>query len=595
MSELLQIPADKLHTLAITIKDNIAISEVATGYYKEQIRDGRKLFNPIQERNYKPFTGATELHVPIVKKTRNGLSSRTYKTLFGVSPIFGVEAVIESQKPNAAEFEKFLQELLVEECRFNLVMRSAFDNSFKDGTQAIYTKWKKEYQNVTRWQADAFGNIDAVTQEELVYDYPEFELLDVFDFGVYPATVGDIQKSAGVFVKFSKNGRELLQGVDMGDYDKDAVYSLFSFSGDMETTISEDESDRNISNQATLEKDFNSARFDICECYWRYSGDDKKIADDYLITLHLPSNTVLRCIKNPWWHGLRPIELIRPYADVFGIYADSLPDMVGDAQRALTASIRLSLDLLAMQVCPPIAVNRNENQDEQFKDDEGLHPGQYVLLHDVNNVTPLNVANVSASSILPIQEYISRVAEEMTGIGANQLGIKSQGNTTATEAEIMNSEGAEQFAMIIQRFSDSLKNIAKLVQELCYQFSGNQMIQELWQRVGNTTNITETLGMKFKINPAGATETTNKAVKLNQAKALYDIFMQNPVVANDPEKIYQISVMLANAFDVKDPSSFLGTEQEIKDLIEESKRLEAEKQAQAEAEAEKQRQMAGGV
>ena len=67
--------------------------------------------------------------------------------------------------------------------------------------------------------------------------------------------------------------------------------------------------------------------------------------------------------------------------------------------------------------------------------------------------------------------------------------------------------------------------------------------------------------------PMGNTLTSNPAVRQNQAVMLYERLMENPLVANHPVRIWQVTKDMLDAFDKKGWRANIGTKEEAEEQL----------------------------
>ena len=616
----IQISADKATELAQRIIADVTQADSDRAVYLEQLDTDRELLLPRQTRENPPFEGASELHMPTVRTMRDQLVSRYTRTLLTSDPAYQVEAYTGAERDYAQRVEKYLQLLITEVMNLPRSYRSVFQGAVEDGAAVALVTWRTEKRKTTRYTAreepvlDEFGypatdylgqpimqRVIAPEQQEVTdYDAPHLRYIDIRKFGTYPAATADVQRSTGVYCRFTQTGDELLRQVKAGEYEKAAIEKVKGWNSDNTELQTADETARDITGNTT-DLTFQSRQYDILECYWRYAKDESTLCEDWLITIHEPSYTVLRAIPNPWWHGKRPFVLFRGAMDKFGILGDSLGDVVGPFQRNGTTMVRLLVDGTAKTVAPPMVAEKGAlvGQDIDIIERQ-LGPGKFVELQGSTDALKPLLTNFSPQATLPALEFLRSTEERATGVGSTQMGVANSRDMTATEVGEMLAEGSALLSMRLEDIAASMDEVAWFILQLSYQFIGNEGVQKAWMQANGETIQEEMqdpsyvpgleeLSREYKVRSAGTTETSNRALRAKRAMELYPVMFQNPLVQRDPMHVYALTSWLLNETDSIDPVTLLGTEEEVQQWWQQQQQAMA-MQAQAQAQQELQSQ-----
>jgi hypothetical protein len=597
MAKAIHLPPERAGRLAAILCDDIAQAEIDRAEYIRQVKENRTLLKPHQELEHPPFAGACDLHVPFLRYARNALLARIRRALLGVSPIYFVEGQGKHAR-YAGQVEAFLQRQVTKQMGLPQQMRRVLQASLDDGVGVAYVTWRTEKRRALQYQRAHERLFDEETGELLAepgqigktrpwvtrYDGPQIEYIPIEHFGTFPAANADLERSTGVYLRTPMSGDELLVGVQAGDYDREAVEALRRWAGDAEILEHSDEQNREIAVSASsfgVDPSFTAAQFQITECYWKVEGgrmkDEPAPAEDWLITLHEPSQTVLRAVPalDVWGHGLRPVVPIRLLPDKFGILGDSLADLAGEPQQFITTLMRQLVNGARKRSDPELFIMANAMSKDEF-DDFKAHrgPGTYHPIRNINQVQealyPLQLEG-NPMELLPVIERIANWAQTATGVSNLTMGMVAPHAITAREVERMLEEGQEGIMDMVDTASEGVSQVGQLIKALDYVFSGRESIQQLWKEANprSEVDVLTALGGTYDISAAGSTASSNKAIRKQQAMEKFMLFKDDPFVQANPKRMWQLRRDVLNAMGERNVEATIGSEHEVEELMEE--------------------------
>lgn len=609
MDNPIQIDAERLPRLASQLCDDIVQAEADRSSYIRLMKEHRALLKSHQTASSKPWTDASDLHVPFLKYARNALLARLRRALLSPTPILYCEGVGPA-KPYEGAFESFLHRQLTRQVQLGgNAGRRLLQAAVDDGTAIAYVRWEtikrreRRYEVLSEPEIDAFGEVSAKAgQMKAVnpwvtrYDGPVVDYVPIENCGTYPAAFADMTKSTGVYLRVPMFGEEILQHLTAGRYDPAGVQALVKKLGD--DNLLKNPSDELRSIEVTgasvrFDPAFISSPLTITECYWRLpsadtADDEDEPGTDWLVTLYEPSQTVLaaRPAHEVWGFSDRPLVPVRVLPDNFGLLGDSLADLAGDGQQAMTQLLRQALNAGDRRINPEIFELANAMSQDEWDDfNDNRSPG---MIHKIRNVQQVSDAILPFAfdgdpyAMLPLFSAVQEQMRNATGVSNLMTGNAQGRRTTAHEIQRMSEEGQEMVMDMVDTAGEAVEDIGSLVKQLDYVYAGRKSLQELWMEANPQStpeDMFAALSGEYDLSAAGTTLTTSKAVRKQQAMEKYQIFNDDPFVTSNVQRMWGLKRMvLVDGFGERQPESIIGTEQEA---IQAQQELEAQRKQQA--------------
>lgn len=581
----IQLKRNQVAPLGVMLKGAIDEARRAVSGYIKEVKDNRELLKSKQGRPNKPWATCSELAIPMGKYLRNHFLAREVRALMGVVPIYNVHPHNVRWKDSAPQVEAFLQRL-VEQRRFGFepVVSRLLQAAFDDGSGVAYITWDSTKRRQTRWVRGAAG-WSRDEQDVTLYEGPRIDYVPIERVGCYPAQMADFQRSTGVYLLLPQSGDELLMRAQRGEYDMEQVESLRVQGTDEAALENASDSNRELSNMQETPVAFHAKVFEIAECYWRLGRDiaestiepvdegrDKQPAQDWLITMHLPTNTILRAIPNPWGHGMRPLVSFRAFPDKFGLFGDSVMDLAGDVQIATTALLRLVIDHMALQIDPEIMVPAAMGPEKIREMKRQRGPGGMLAVPDGywGKVEPFSREQSHPTSAIPLMQFLHGFTERGL-LSDPQMGRQMERRATATEFLGTMQEGGELISMVTDRLSTATGELGEFLLLLTYEYANTEAVQNLWalatdaQPGGGMVGV-EALGGDYDLQPGGTMENSNRAMRAQKADEIYGILTQNPFCQSYPARLWAVTHHMLSERGIQKPERYIGTEQDVKQV-----------------------------
>lgn len=552
----------------------------------DEILANRLKLKSRQPRAKKPWPTACDLHVPMEKICRNRLLAQTLLALFTAKPVFNVKAVRPDDDDKARKVEQFMEALFTSVFPLERTMDTVLNAAIDDGTGIAYEAWRrdtvsrvrrKQQPRVEQFTDEMTGEtMEAPTGEmewaessepEVLYDGPDIQYIPIEKFYVYPATASDVQSALGCWFAAPMTGSELRVLEGQGKVSSKALATLAKWTGDFNARSSADATARSIHDTPQTEPEFESRTFEIRRVYWRLPVASGKPLIDFFLLYHEPTRTILSAQENPHWHKQRPFTLFRPFPDKTGIYGDGMPDLVGEMGDALTTLLRQTIDQASIDIHPPIAVNTTLIDPSYAQDNWKFGPGQMWFVTDQNAVTPLyhpSQVQIGTGTF----QFVRQLVSETTANSENVMGAVGPHTQTATEIQSQMANAGALFALIINRFRESMARLADLVESDCYEFASNEAVTSIWQRLfPDEENVfagaTDVLAARYRFYAAGSSEGANKELTKAVAREVVANLLQNPLILQDISALRRVTRWYLAEMGVREPDALLPSDQDI--------------------------------
>ena len=549
----------------------------------QEIERFRRYLQARQPRKDPPWPGASELVAPYAKQAINALLAEVAPALLNVAPLARFSCVGDDMDLTGAasapeQWEEFYEALYRRKTGFRQTARQWFHRAFIDSTAVLQVTWeaRREWRTAFRMQGRPYGEtaLEPVRAVSTVYDWPRFDIIPIEQFTVFPSANANIQQSAGVAARFEVQARTLLDGARAGLYSRDAVLKTLELHGAGDGVRSPDDRQHRVGEQNS-----DTARVrqtvPLTECYWRMPGkqgdrdeeDDRCPADDWLITLHEPSGTVLRAHPTPWWHGQRPFVLCRPYPDSGGVLGDSILSAgAAHVQDAKTVLLRLAIDAMALGINPRLLVAASMYNKAREALVKGNRPGGLIPLPDQMlqqrgpTLQPL-INGYNPQAVIPLLELLDSESQRIfPDAGA---GAQMSGKPTATEVQQVWEGASKVIGAVVEECADAMGEVLRQSHGLVMQFVGRDSVRQLWQQVNGTQSLPIELAAQseYDIEANGTSETANAAVKAARANLVAQVMADEPQVMGNATRRYHLKqyVLQRNGVSGRDLDNIMGT------------------------------------
>ena len=263
-----------------------------------------------------------------------------------------------------------------------------------------------------------------------------------------------------------------------------------------------------------------------------------------MVAMLLDSRKILRMVS---WDISRPFRLIR-FSPIFNTpFGESVPDLLGRLNEELNTLHNQRVD----------AVTINNIPFGFFDPASGFDPEKMEMAPGVfypTNGRPSDAVYFPPSQPVKPEMYreeelLLTYAERLLGAGANVQGGAQPRRTSATEIATIDRRTGIRFFTIFKRIQEGLEEVGKLVLELDQKFMppikqirvmGANDYPLFERRVTFDSIQKDEMQGKFDVVAVGESLADQEANKQEQL-AIYQLGTSNPLIAMDPESLYELT------------------------------------------------------
>lgn len=388
-----------------------------------------------------PFYGAANIVVPVAATDIDVVFARLMGILFAPDNLFSTRA----KKPEMVEFAPRLQEFLhavqyVDLNSYNVISDWVMQIC-KLGTGILKTRYRRQHKMAYEYREGPFG-IQESHRVARIKDSPEFAFVNLFDF-LQPASATNIQDSPWSAERVLLTWQQYLNRVREGIYlPVPRLQSWLAASRGshvLEHMMKLDNFRPTIGDKLELWEVWVEA-FDITG-----QGEPRSL----VITLHLPTWSVVRVDWNPWISQQKPYDsarFLRQEGQFLGI---GMCEMLDPFQDEITAMHRQRIDsgTLANSM---IFLGKNGVVTE----DEPIYPGRWFIVNNMDDIQTLNMSAGKFDTSIQYESVTADYAKRRSGVNEYVAGqfAPSVGYATA-------HTNLQQTQAATQRFDQTLREI----------------------------------------------------------------------------------------------------------------------------------------
>lgn len=413
-------------------------------------------------------TGLSRVARPVLYEAVEAIHSNLLNALFPANErFFTVTGKTETDHQNAQMIEEFLRGKL-EDANFIEKYALFLKQAVVTGNTVAAVPWKKTRQiRRVEQPITLFGvtvGYQKEVREETVYNGPEFEVLDIFDFLIDPDATEFRQ--AKVIHKVERSLRELKSN---------PAYSNLDNVQPLTDGFSPDADDANKTSKRRafgLDEPQSSGheqrgdKVKLLEAWGDFVIDDQVFANYVCVVAN--ENTVIRFEPNPYDCGLKPFiftNFIPVPNEIYGI--GSIEKSLG-LQHVINTLTNQKLDVINLSINNPFTylINDDVFDPETFV----TRPGALIPVKNHDTLRPIQYLNNYTVAFNEIADLKSEIQEATGALKYFSGGDTSQGRT-ATEVNMLVNGGTQKFSSFLSHLEKtSLEPYLRIVFENAKQF-----------------------------------------------------------------------------------------------------------------------------
>ena len=538
-----------------------------------------------------PWKACSNLNIPLTTWQVDTAKSQICRTILATKPIWRVEGRSSEDEDKARNWEYWLQYLAERQLGLDGKLSELCLAALKHGTAIAKLTLDRRMERVRRATQDPMTGGETVDEQTLSRVGPRLDYVALRNFVLIPAEARSIASAVAVGDRKYLRLEEIKQRERLGIFREGTARRLEGKAPSQEGETEMHAAIGVAPNRGDVKQ---LDKYEHWELIWALpirktdkgfayderSGDEQ----DCLINLIKLGGTAVfaRVIIYPWFHNRRHYIPFRILPREGEFYGRSFTGMLKDIQDELNTEHNQRVDLGTLRNNPPIKQVRGAKiVDAYGRSHIVFGPGATILVEDMQSAEWWVPPDRPASSF---QEEAGLVeyAERLTAITEARVGRTEAGRKTLGEVELVEAQGNIRFDEMLTTFQGTsdfeegsgLRELAYQLMGLTYQYaSPNEQFRVLGDEgyidstLQKPQDLEEAIGA-YDYIPIGNTLSSNKQRVRQEELLLYREEMANPLIIQDPTKMWEATRRLLLAFDVKDWRKLIGSEEELKKMAE---------------------------
>lgn len=535
-----------------------------------------------------PWPGASALRAPFTAIACANHSTRLNSQLLGSDPPLAAIA----RRPEAVEHAPKIEEVMravLEECGWAEAKRGVHKELPVVSPCAVRATWRIERRMVPDLQVDldldvmgelADAGVDprvalaAATnadeqgrarvrlewKEKIVHDGVHLEVVPYEDLVYLPHTARNIEQVWGIGQRVLLRGTDLDARARDGVYDREAVDRVLLRHSDPTAEDREDALDL-----AGLEADLPGGApdhdalhrtYELYELSWRDSLDGDRREKQHLLTVHLPSRTLLRVQYSPHWHTESEYTLYAYNPSPGELHGESVAERCQVLQDAATAALNQFLDMADLVVAQSTMLVLDERANLR-PDKFEWRPGKPMFVENIAGVMHLPLSPAVGAAMQQLSNAIGLFREwvELLTASSNPaLGRETSGQKTLGEVQAVLGQAMTIFEDYASSVALCDARVLDQVRWLYRQYAQNHEVT--YRRAARPQPLFETIPAEIleadvDLVPAGMNAFPDASARLQRDLLVMQTVQTHPATAQDMET--QLDVLDQLLQDVKWP------------------------------------------
>ncbi len=604
-------------TEALCRKIEAGVTDRRAAGFDENVKGWRKQYDAEKQNRPIPWVGSADLEPPQTRGITDTIIAHLYKALCGVAPYFKLRPDDPDDKPVCTRLETALQSIFTGRIPLATLVRQMLTMATIDGTVIACPSWhvrvtkKRSVEQVTQGlietlaakvqaggdgaeqagavlsqlQSVPLGEWRVIAREETTYDDAVIDIVDIRDFGMYPADarkVGAVGDELGLidaplqFVRTWHTRDALLHGVKSGHFDKDAVEGLLDVSPSASGRDDDEgggDSDRAAAAGLPTSQTGSTLGTDDkpYECFkglYQCDADDDGLTEWVLFEVAVKERVLLRGELYPYFHDKPFFIPVSVYPRRDYVYGYSTCEILHDLQEEQSVIRNQRVDNGTLVNTPTFAVKIGTKWDVQK---DPFVPGSAYPVRDKDDITPILLGRVDQSAFAE-EEKVVREMREVIGVSETLQG-QTAGNTTLGETELARQGTNTKFDVLIDNVASALVLIASQVLALYGQYAADSTEFSADGSDGAPGLATfalsrEEMRTPVRLSVRGTSSLMNRALQAQMGEKLLMFGERSPFVKDNLVRLHAVTARFLEGMGISDYESLIGTVDEAKQKAE---------------------------
>jgi hypothetical protein len=489
--------------------------------------EGLNLYWGIIKAKAFPFKDCANLHVPLMRTIAETLHSNVVGSIDFNKPC-SVSPVGPEDVPKARKAEKLLNWQFTTQVEYFDIVDKIVNAVLVFGHVPVKVRYVIERENGKK-----------------TFDGIRIDVLPVERFLMPPdASDSDVQQMDYVMQEIPMTKSDIKKRITAGKFEDVS-------DEDLDKIGMQSKSDRDADNMLENVRDYYSGTSSdhgtsknkkygtVIEWYGNFDHNDDGIEEKVMVSYLKESKKILRAVKQT---AKRPLVVIRFSGIMDKATGESLPDLLKHINQELNTLHNQRVDSVTITNIPffffdPVAgFNPNEIT---LSPGVGIPtngpPSQAVYFPSLNTTRP---------EMYREEELLFQYAERLLGAGANTQGIMQSKRTTATEVAAVDRRAGIRFLTIFNRIKKGLKGIF----QIAFELDKTNMPPEIPLRVTGVDSDQQQFETMSKSDIEGQLDIVingnsiiDDQAEKQEMMQLYQMGLMNPLIATDPNAMYELT------------------------------------------------------
>lgn len=585
----------------------------------DRIRAWRNQYESVKRRKNYPWPGAANLHIPLSRTHADTIHAHLFGAIASKRPYFKAELDPDTPDgydpaatmPVARKKERALDAILRGKLNFRRVMRKGLRRAIVDGNAPLVIHWDVRVEKVRervqvtpgfieRLQrklahpeprvsapaASVLEQIEAagaeegdwltVAREKVTYDAARVDLIDILDFGVYPAASPTLDDAQVIFWRCWYTADQLRHGVKSGQFDADEVEELAqrppSGPGRHDDTAGGDRARVESSGvRAEGEIDDADRAYECFHVLVRHDADGDGLSELCFCVVAMcegGEGRLLRAQIFPYYHGQPNVVLLGVFERDGFLYDYSLMEMLEDVQAEANTLRNQRVDNGTIRNVPVLVASRSLKWDPSKNP---LTPGMVILADDPEkDLRPLTFGAPTQDAFAE-EESVKAIAREVAGVNEIVLGQTGGSQSTLGELDRALQATNTKFETLLDYASECFEVAVSQIDGLYrqytppegYVYNEGSTRAPSWQTISREEMVAPS---RFVVHATAA--LSNKVLQAQLGEKVKMLAERSPFTGESLVRMHAAEAYVYDAWEIPEWERFIGTEEEAAQLQE---------------------------
>lgn len=419
-----------------------------------------------------PFKGSSNVVVSLIANDVDTIYARIMSTIHASTNLWSCKAYRADMTDFATAAQDFLEWAQEHEVKPIEAFSDAILEMCKLGTGVVKTRYNRESRKVYEFREMPGGQNFEQQTRVLLKDSPTVNHVRLANFYV-PASATDLETATWCAELIPLTWAQLVNRANAGIYMN--VQALQNFVPSNSTQPYDIQQQKADGFQVSRPNHHEIMEFWLD---WDVDGDGEQEA--IVLTLHVPTRTLLRIDFNPFLNQQKPYDVAR-YMRVEGrFYGIGISEMLMMAQEEATTLHNQRIDNGTIANAQVIKVLKSGN----IKENEAIYPGRILFVDSMDEIQGMSLG-VNRDTTIQDEELAVSYGKQRTGVNDFIAG-NSDPSTTYSSATI----GVQQLTEGAKRFDQTVREVRRMAT------GSGQKVIELYQQFNQGGKIYSSLGQK---------------------------------------------------------------------------------------------------